>query len=147
MSGFFRNPSGALVVKNLSANAGDRREVGSIPGLGRTPGGEQGNAFQYFCLENPMDRGTWWAVLGLQRLKHDWMNEHKHIPRNKASSLKMSRFVRNLNGTFFLPLALQHWRRKWQPTPVFLPGEPQGWGSLVGCRLWGHTESDTTEAT
>ena len=39
------------------------------------------------------------------------------------------------------------WRRKWQPTPVFLPGESQGWGSLVGCRLWGHTESDTTEVT
>ena len=38
-------------------------------------------------------------------------------------------------------------RRKWQPTPVFLPGESQGRGSLVGCRLWGHTESDTTEAT
>ena len=40
-----------------------------------------------------------------------------------------------------------HWRRKWQPTPAFLPGESQGWGSLVGCRLWGRTESDTTEAT
>ena len=40
-----------------------------------------------------------------------------------------------------------HWRRKWQPTPVFLPGESQGLGSLVGCRLWGRTESDTTEAT
>ena len=40
-----------------------------------------------------------------------------------------------------------HWRRKWQPTPVFLPGESQGWGSLVGFRLWGHTESDTTEVT
>ena len=38
-----------------------------------------------------------------------------------------------------------HWRRKWQPTPVFLPGESQGWGSLVGCHLWGRTESDTTE--
>ena len=37
--------------------------------------------------------------------------------------------------------------RKWQPTPVFLPGESQGWGSLVGCRLWGRTELDTTEAT
>ena len=42
----------------------------------------------------------------------------------------------------------QHiWRRKWQPTPVFLPGESQGWGSLVGFRLWGCTESDTTEVT
>ena len=40
-----------------------------------------------------------------------------------------------------------HWRRKWQPTPVFLPGESQGRGSLVGCRLWSHTESDTTEVT
>ena len=38
-----------------------------------------------------------------------------------------------------------HWRRKWQPTPVFLPRESQGWGSLVGFRLWGRTESDTTE--
>ena len=40
-----------------------------------------------------------------------------------------------------------HWRRKWQPTPVFLPGESQGQGSLVGCHLWGLTESDTTEAS
>ena len=40
-----------------------------------------------------------------------------------------------------------HWRRKWQPSPVFLPRESQGWGSLVGCRLWGRTESDTTEVT
>ena len=40
-----------------------------------------------------------------------------------------------------------HWRRKWQPTPVFLPGESQGQGSLVGCRLWGRTELDTIEAT
>ena len=39
-----------------------------------------------------------------------------------------------------------HWRRKWQPTPVFLPGESQGRGSLVGCRLWSHTELDMTEA-
>ena len=40
-----------------------------------------------------------------------------------------------------------HWRRKWQPTPVFFPGESHEQGSLVGCCLWGHTESDTTEAT
>jgi len=47
----------------------------------------------------------------------------------------------------FLLFTFMHWRRKWQPTPVFLPGESQGRGSLVGCRLWGRTESDTTEAT
>ena len=40
-----------------------------------------------------------------------------------------------------------HWRRKWQPTPGFLPGESQGQGSLVGCRLWGRPESNTTEVT
>ena len=40
-----------------------------------------------------------------------------------------------------------HWRMKWQPTPVFLPGESQGQGSLVGCRLWGRAESDVTEVT
>ena len=40
-----------------------------------------------------------------------------------------------------------HWRKRWQPTPVFLSGESQRWGSLMGCHLWVHTESDTTEAT
>ena len=47
---------------------------------------------------------------------------------------------------FTLLFTFMHWRRKWQPTPVFLPGESQGRGSLVGSHLWGHTESDTTEA-
>ena len=42
---------------------------------------------------------------------------------------------------------VMHWRMKWQPTPVFLPGESQGRQGLVGCRLWDRTESDTTEAT
>ena len=42
---------------------------------------------------------------------------------------------------------IMHWRRKWPPTPVFLPGESQGRGSLVGCCLWGRPESDMTEAT
>ena len=42
---------------------------------------------------------------------------------------------------------LMHWRRKWQPTPVFLPGESQGRGSLVGCSPWGRTELDMTEVT
>ena len=60
--------------------------------------------------------------MGSLRVGHDW-----------ATSLSLFSFM--------------HWRRKWQPTPVFLPGESQGRRSLVGCRLWGHTESDTTEAT
>ena len=60
--------------------------------------------------------------VGSLRVRYDW-----------ATSLSLFTFI--------------HWRRKWQPTPVFLPGESQGWGSLMGCCLWGHTESDTTEAT
>ena len=51
------------------------------------------------------------------------------------------------NSTSLSLFTYVHWRRKWQPTPVFLPGESQGRGSLVGCHLWGCTESDTTEAT
>ena len=60
--------------------------------------------------------------MGSRRVGHDW-----------ATSLSLFTFM--------------HWRRKWQPTPLFLPGECQGRGSLVGCRLWGRTESGTTEAT
>ena len=51
------------MVKNLPASAGDTRDIGSIPGLGRYPGGGNGNPLQYSCLENPMDRGAWWATV------------------------------------------------------------------------------------
>ena len=57
------------------------------------------------------------------------------------------RRVRHDCATSLSLFTFMHWRRKWQPTPVFLPGESQGWRSLLGCRLWGCTESDTTEAT
>ena len=60
--------------------------------------------------------------MGSQKVGYDW-----------ATSLSLFTFM--------------HWRRKWQPTPVFLPGDSQGRRSLVGCHLWGWTESDTTEAT
>ena len=83
-----------------------------------------GNPLQYSCLENPMDGGAWWAAVhGVAR------------SRTRLSDWAISLFT------------FMHWRRKWQPTPVFLPGKSQGRGSLVGCRLWGRTESDTTEVT
>ena len=53
----------ALVVENLLANAGDIRDTGSVSGSGRFPGGGHGNPLQYSCLENPMDRGAWWATV------------------------------------------------------------------------------------
>ena len=52
-----------LVVKNMLANAGDTRDVGSIPGLGRSPGVGNGNQLQYSCLENFIDRGAWQATV------------------------------------------------------------------------------------
>ena len=51
------------MVKNLPANAGDIRDMGLIPGLGRFPGGGHGNTLQYSCLEDPMDRGAWGATV------------------------------------------------------------------------------------
>ena len=53
----------AIVVRNPPANAGDIREVCSIPVLGRSPGGGHGNSLQYSCLENPMDRGAWQTIV------------------------------------------------------------------------------------
>ena len=52
------------MLKNLSANVGDIRDSGLIPGLGRSSGGGHGLPFHYSSLENPMDRGTWWATAG-----------------------------------------------------------------------------------
>ena len=61
-----------LVVKNLPANAGDVRDEGLTPGLGRSPGGGYGNPLQYSFLENPMDRGAWWATVHeVTRVRHD----------------------------------------------------------------------------
>ena len=63
----------ALVVKNLPANAGDSRDMGLIPGLGRSSGVGNGNPLKYSCLENPMDREAWWATqsTGSQKVGHD----------------------------------------------------------------------------
>ena len=78
---------------------------------------------QTCALPISMDGGAWWAAVhGVAR-----------------SRTRLSNF------TFIF--TFMHWRRKWRPTPVFLAGGSQGRGSLVGCRLWGSTESDTTEVT
>ena len=61
------------MVKNSPANAGDTRDAGLIPGSGRFPGVGNGNPLQYFCLENPMERGIWWDIsMGSQRVGHDY---------------------------------------------------------------------------
>ena len=82
-----------------------------------------GNPLQYSCLENPMDGRAWWATV------HGVLKSRTRL------------------SDFTFIFTFLHWRRKWQLTSVFLPGESQRWRSLVGCCLWGHTELDTTEAT
>ena len=59
-----------LVVKNLPSNAGDVEDVGLIPGSGRSPGGGNGSPLQYSCLENAMDRGSWWAAIHAAAKSH-----------------------------------------------------------------------------
>ena len=68
----------ALVVKNLSAIAGDVRDLGLTPGLGRSPGGGYGNPLQYSRLENPIDRGAWWApgFMGITKSQTRLSDEH-----------------------------------------------------------------------
>ena len=61
----------SLVVKSPHANAGDIRDSGLIPGSGRSPGGGHSNPLQYYCLENPMDRGDWWATV--HRVTKSWI--------------------------------------------------------------------------
>ena len=82
-----------------------------------------GTPLQYSCLENPMDRGAWWAVVHGVAKSQTRLNEFTFSFHFHALEKEMA------------------------TTPVFLPGESQGRGSLVGRHLWGRTESDTTEVT
>ena len=98
------------------------------------------------------DMGIWWSV---ELILEKAMAPHSStlackIPWVEAAGRLQSmgsRIVRHDWATSLSLFTFMHWRRKWQRTPVFLPGESQGQGRLVGCRLWGRTESDTTEAT
>ena len=113
-----------LSGKESVCNAGASGDMGSIPGWGRYPGGEHSNPLQYSCLENPMDRGAWWAIV--QRATQSWT--------------QLKQFSMHIYIYTYL-----YRRRQWHPTPLFLPGKSHGQRSLVGCSPWGCEESDTTE--
>ena len=180
----------------------------SIPGEGH------GNPLQYSCLENPMDRDAWWAMVHRvtkTRIWLKWLSLHSCINAPYYDTdvgymnvyicqtlylcafhlcklylnIIISKLYLNINilekvmaphsstlawkipwaeepgrlqsigslrvghnwVTSLWLFTFMHWKRKWQPTPVFLPGESQGRGTLVGCHLWGRTESDTSEVT
>ena len=86
-----------------------------------------GNPLQCSCLENPRDRGAWWAAVYGVAQSWTWLKWLSSSSR--VTSLSLFTFMQ--------------WRRKWQPTPVFLPGESQGRGSLMGCCLWGRSSSSS----
>ena len=105
--------------------------------------------------------------MGSHRVGHDWSNlaaaaaaskeEKAMAPHSRTLAWKIpwmeepgrlqSMGSWRVRHDFTFTFTFMHWRKKWQPTPVFLPEESQGRGSLVGCRLWGRTELDTTEVT
>ena len=97
----------------------------------------------------------WWECKLLESLSEKAMAPHSstlawQIPWMEAPGRLQSMGLLGVGHDWETSLSLfpfMHWRRKWQPTPVFLPGESQGRGSLVGCYLWGLTELDTTEVT
>ena len=98
----------ALVVKNLPANAGDARDTSLIPGSGRSPGEGNGNSLQYSCLENPMDRGAWWATV------HRVTKNHTGLKRlNMQACIFMTNFPRVLKLQYhYLSANLNKIKRK-----------------------------------
>ena len=88
------------MVKNPPANAGDTEHAGSIPGLGRSPGGGHSNPLQYSCLENPMDRRAWRATVNevAKSQKRRGMSTRQKMPKMNASRLKDVKHM--LDGVF-----------------------------------------------
>ena len=161
----------ALVVKSSPAKAGDIRD--SVESL-RWEDPLEKEMATHSCLESPMDRGAWRATV--HKVAERWIlnwaglkrfSTHMHTQSEKTVAAHSSALAWKIPWTeepgglqpmgslrvghdWATSLSLftsMHWRRQWQPTALFLPGESQGRGSLVGCHLWGRTESDTTEAT
>ena len=111
-------------------------------------GGGDGNPLQGSCLENPRDGGTWWAAVSGVPQSRTWL---KQLSSSSKHLLRTVEPKENEYNIFLMYLIeVDDWylrRRQWQPTPVLLPGRSHGQRSPVGCRLWGRTESDTTEVT
>ena len=127
---------------------------GSIPGLGRSPGEENGNLLQYSCLGYPMDREAWWTTVHGFTKSQTQLSDFQFSATLRlgfpggATGKEPAYQCRRHNRVGFDPWVRKiPWRREWQTTSVFLPGESQGQRSLVGYGPQGHKESDMTKAT
>ena len=117
------------VGKESTCNA---RDEDLIPGLGRSPGVGHGNPLQYFCLDNPTDRGAWWATVHGVAKSQRWLKQlsmHKHYCYAWTTEDEMAGWHHWLYGR----------ESEWTP------GVGDGQGGLASCDSWGHKESDTTE--
>ena len=97
--------------------------------------------------ENQVWSLGWEDPLEKEMATHSWTLAWKIPWTEEPGRLQSMGSLKVRHGWATSLFTFMHWRRKWQPTPVFLPGESQGQRSLVGSCLWGRTESDTTEAT
>ena len=133
-------------LRSSACNVGD---LGSIPGPGRSPGEGNGNPLQYSCLENPMDRGAWWAAVHRVAKSRTQLSDFTFtfFPIGLFPSSSFIELDSINLGFLALMFLNSHYLWPCIGRLLFLPGEFQGRGSLVGCLLWGRTESDTTEAT
>ena len=137
----------AQTVKSLQSERPDFN-----PCVRKIPGEGNGNPLHYSCLGNSTDRGAWRAnspwgrkVLGTTKklalplffFSHPlWSSVVKNPPANVGDTGNLS----------WIPWVMKiPWRKKWQPTPVFLPGKSHGERSMVGYSPWGHKESNTTQ--
>ena len=89
------------MVNNLPANVGDIRDAGLIPRLRRSPGGGQSNPLQYFCLENPIDRGAWWATV--HRVAKSWTRLKRLSTHTCSLALELAKEREMVSGDCRLP--------------------------------------------
>ena len=117
------------MFKNPPVNVRDTRDLILTPELGRSPGGGHGNSLQYSCLENPVEKYDMTEVTShTQQVNLNYVFLNVKPPDQRLHIIWLYLYV----------ILGKAWRRKWQPTPVLLPGKSHGQRNPVGYSPWGH---------
>ena len=134
---------GSSDSKESTCNGGDLRP---IPGLGRSPGEGNGKPLQYSHLENSMNRGFWQVTVhGVAESDTVERLSHSHIPGSSSSKEPICQCRRHKKLEFNPWVRNIPWKRKWQPTPIYLPGKSHGQRRLVDYSQWAGSELDKTQ--